>query len=272
MRRFTWWSGRRHRPGLGYSASTGRLHGLESLAERRLLLMADFAAEVQEMVSQPFPLRFRLAGGWVAHVPDFAIFDDGGGVKIVDVRPAARVQRADAVKFAATARLAVAAGWSCLLVVGWRPHVAEVIEAVAARRRAMRDPLGVRDRLLAGAQAGPVRLGRLVAVAQVPAAARAHLLDLIWQRRLAIDLARPLNDGTWRPGRPAQVLCVQGLRERCVRSVPLRVPRHHRMGPGDQGMQGAVGCGTGGHGFLRQAHGWADREWRCRSAPPRPPQ
>jgi hypothetical protein len=38
VRRFSWRRGQRHRPGLQFMVSTGRLHGFESLEERSLLL------------------------------------------------------------------------------------------------------------------------------------------------------------------------------------------------------------------------------------------
>lgn len=38
--------------------STGRLHGFESLEEQSLLLALDFARAVDEIVPQPFLLRF----------------------------------------------------------------------------------------------------------------------------------------------------------------------------------------------------------------------
>ncbi len=43
--------------------STGRLHGFESLEERALLLALDFAGAVEEVLPQPFRLRFETAGG-----------------------------------------------------------------------------------------------------------------------------------------------------------------------------------------------------------------
>ncbi|MFB6536560.1 hypothetical protein ACFCY8_28480 [Streptomyces noursei] len=48
VRRFSWRAGQRHRPGLEFLVSTGRQHGFESLAERRLLLALDFAGGVVE--------------------------------------------------------------------------------------------------------------------------------------------------------------------------------------------------------------------------------
>jgi hypothetical protein len=63
VRRFSWRRGQRHRPGLQFMVSTGRLHGFESLEERALLLALDFAGAVEEVLPQPFRLRFETAGG-----------------------------------------------------------------------------------------------------------------------------------------------------------------------------------------------------------------
>ncbi|MGW1411631.1 hypothetical protein [Streptomyces sp. NPDC002403] len=58
VRRFSWRAGQRHRPGLECLVSTGRQHGFESLAERWLLLVLDFVGGFDEVLSQPFRLRF----------------------------------------------------------------------------------------------------------------------------------------------------------------------------------------------------------------------
>ena len=75
VRRFSWRQRQRHRPGLEFLVSTGRLHGFESLEERSLLLALDFAGTVAEVLPQPFRLRFETADGFREHVPDFlAVF------------------------------------------------------------------------------------------------------------------------------------------------------------------------------------------------------
>ncbi|OEJ36121.1 hypothetical protein BGK67_31895 [Streptomyces subrutilus] len=196
VRRFSWRPGQRHRPGLGYSTSTGRLHGFESLAERRLLLALDFVPGTREVLSQPFTLRLTVAGRRMEHVPDFAVLHDGG-VLVADVRPGGRGERVDAVKFAATARAASAAGWSYVLVAGGHPRAVTGLEALARWRRPMQDPLGLQDQLLAAVKAGPMRLRPLVASTGIPAVTRTHLLHLIWHRQLAVDLDHPLNDASW---------------------------------------------------------------------------
>ena len=63
VRRFTWRQRQRHRPGLQFMVSTGRLHGFESLEERSLLLALDFTGTVEEVLSQPFRLKFEAVGG-----------------------------------------------------------------------------------------------------------------------------------------------------------------------------------------------------------------
>jgi hypothetical protein len=53
VRRFTWRQRQRqrHRPGLQFMVSTGRLHGFESLQERSLLPALDFLGEAKDVLS-----------------------------------------------------------------------------------------------------------------------------------------------------------------------------------------------------------------------------
>jgi hypothetical protein len=89
VRRFSWRAGQRHRPGLQYLVSTGRHHGFESLEEARLLLVLDFAADLVDVVSQPFRLQFTTRDGPRAHTPDFLALT-ATGMWLVDVRTAGR--------------------------------------------------------------------------------------------------------------------------------------------------------------------------------------
>ncbi|MFF1961815.1 hypothetical protein ACFVWX_33260 [Streptomyces sp. NPDC058220] len=79
VRRFSRTGGQKHRPGPEFLVSTGRQHGFESLAERRLLLALDFAGGVQEVLSQPFRLRFALLDGADSH-PRLPYAGAGGGL------------------------------------------------------------------------------------------------------------------------------------------------------------------------------------------------
>jgi hypothetical protein len=204
VRRFTWRQRQRHRPGLQFMVSTGRLHGFESLEERSLLLALDFTGTVEEVLSQPFRLKFETAAGEAGeHVPDFlAVFRDGSRW-LLDVRPAGLVKDEDAVRFAAAGEAALEAGWRYSVVAGWRPHVLSVLDALSAQRRDLEDPLGLEGELLQAVADGPATFGGLVAATRLPAVARAHALHMLWRRRLGTDLARPLGDGSlvWLAGR-----------------------------------------------------------------------
>jgi hypothetical protein len=94
VRGFTWRARQRHRPGLQYLVTTGRMHGFESLAERRLLVAVDFAGDAGEVLSQPFTLRFTTMDGAEDHIPDFLVLLPGTAV-LVDVRPAALIKKKD---------------------------------------------------------------------------------------------------------------------------------------------------------------------------------
>lgn len=196
VRALTWRAGQRHRPGLQYMRATGRMHGFESLAERRLLLALDFVGGVEEALAQPFRLRFTTADGTEDHTPDFLVLLPGTAVLIV-VRPGHLIKDKDLVKFAAAERAAAAAGWRYLVVTGWRRHVATGLDALSARRRPMADRLGLHGELLELASERPRRLGELTDATSLPAVARAHAVHLLWHRRLAVDLAQPLGDAAW---------------------------------------------------------------------------
>lgn len=192
VRRFSWSTRQRHRPGLQYLVSTGRHHGFESIAEQRLLLALDFAGQVVDVLAQPFRLRFAARDGWGEHVPDFLAVTRSGGL-LIDVRPGDRIGAEDRLRFAASSEIAVVCGWQYLVVSGWRRHVLSALDTLSAQRREVADPLGIQDELIAACSA-PIAFGDLVAVVRFPVMARAFALHLIWHRRLSIDLAAPISD------------------------------------------------------------------------------
>jgi len=198
VRHFTWQTHQRHRPGLQSMTGTGRLHGFESHAERRLLLALDFLG-VREVVSQPHRMRFESASGPREHTPDFLAVTEEG-TWLLDVRPVDRIEAADRVKFAASAEAALACGWRYGVAGGWQPHAMTTLATLSAQRRLLSDPLGLAGVLLAAAAAGPLRFADLVAATCYPAVARAFAIHLIWRRVLAIDLAVPFGDSAlvWR--------------------------------------------------------------------------
>lgn len=193
VRRFTWRTDQEHRPGLAYLTTTNRHHGFESFEEACLLMVADFAADLLEALSQPFRLRFFADGNKVDHTPDYLLLTRQGPV-VVDVRPAGRIRPRDHLKFAATAEVALSAGWRFMVVTGWRTHVWGAVEAMSAERRPLDEVLGVQDRLRLAAAEGPLKYGDLVEMCSIPAVARAHALHLLWRRVLGVDLSGPYGD------------------------------------------------------------------------------
>ncbi len=173
--------------------STGRHHGFESLEEARLLLVLDFAAGLLDLVSQPFRMRFSTHDGWWAHTPDF-LAQTAAGTWVIDVRPEGRIKEDEVPGFAATAEAALACGWRYGVVTGWRAHATTTLDTLSSQRRRLSDPLLLHPSLLRAAAPGPRPFGELVQETAVPPVARAHLLHLLWHRRLGIDLDAPLND------------------------------------------------------------------------------
>lgn len=192
MRWFTWRRDQRHRPGLEFMVSTGRLHGFESLEEARLLLVLDFAGQVIEVLSQPLRFQFGAAGGDREHTPDFLAVTRSG-TWLIDVRLAELIEDKDRESFAAAAELARACGWRFAVVAGWKAHVMTTLDWFSSQRRALSDPLAVEPGLLAGAADGR-SFGDLAGSSAYPPVARAHLFHLLWHRRVGMDLCRPLGD------------------------------------------------------------------------------
>ncbi|MFF8717370.1 TnsA-like heteromeric transposase endonuclease subunit [Streptomyces sp. NPDC015184] len=195
VRSFTWRAGQRHRPGLQFMLSTGRMHGFESLEEQDLLLALDFL-EVLEVLSQPFCLDFEQVTGRMRHTPDFLAFLPGGGRWLFDVRPGGLIEEEDAVKFAAAGEAAAACGWRYTVVTEWRRHVLGTLDTLSSQRRPLVDQLGLQGQLLECVGRGPALFGDLVESTVLPAVARAHALHLLWHRRLAVSLDAPFGDGS----------------------------------------------------------------------------
>jgi hypothetical protein len=180
---------------LQFLVSTGRHHGFESLEEARLLLALDFAGDLVDVLAQPLRLRYFTHGGPREHIPDFLALTRTGRW-LIDVRPAARVEREDLVAFAASAEVALLLGWRYVVVTGWRRHVVTTLDALSAQRRPLNDRLGLVDGLLAAVASGPRPFGELATATVAPVVARAFLLHLLWHRRLGVELGHPLGDAS----------------------------------------------------------------------------
>lgn len=195
VRHFSWHPRQRHRPGLETMVTTGRLHGFESLEERKFLRAVDFAGSVREVLSQPFRLRFKTAAGKVrSHIPDYLVAVPDARW-LVDVRPASQADKVeDRECFAAARELAAAVGWQYSVVSGWKPQVVPALEAMRAEARPMSHLLDLQTQLLALLESGGMPFGDLVAATVLPVVARAHALHLLWHRRIGVDLSLPLLD------------------------------------------------------------------------------
>lgn len=195
VRRFTWRTDQWHRPGLGYLVSTDRHHGFESFEEELLLLAADFSGSLVEALTQPFRLRFQSVNGSVEHIPDYLLLTDDTPW-LIDVRPSARIEPEDEVKFAAAAEVALVAGWNYAVVAGWHDHVVGLIDTLSAGRRHLTDPLRLQEQLLLAAEDGPQPFGTLVRRCSLEAVARAHAIHLLWHRQLGLQISGPLTDAS----------------------------------------------------------------------------
>ncbi|MFJ2263706.1 TnsA-like heteromeric transposase endonuclease subunit [Streptomyces sp. NPDC087844] len=196
-RGFTWRQRQHHRPGLEPMLTTGRQHGFESHREDQFVVIADFAGEAEEVLSQPFQLSFQGEGRWREHIPDFLTVSSQGRW-LVDIRPAGRMNDDDLMKFAASAEVALALGWGYAVVTGWRPLTWRNVDLLYSRRRPMKDPLGLKPLLLETARTAtkPLTFGELAASYEYPALARPVIVHLLWHRRLGVDLAAPFGDGS----------------------------------------------------------------------------
>jgi hypothetical protein len=92
--------------------------------------------------------------------------------------------------------VALLLGWRYTVVTGWHPHAMTTVDSFSPQRRPLTDPLGLAEIRFGAVAAEPRSFGELAASTPAPAVARAVLLNLLWHRRLAVDLRYPLGDRT----------------------------------------------------------------------------
>lgn len=99
-------------PGLFWSATTGGLLIYESLLDVERLWFADFDIGVTWIATQPFKITGRVGGKSRRHIPDLMLRLGDGQIRIVDVKPASRVDLPDvAAVFDWTSRVCADLGW-----------------------------------------------------------------------------------------------------------------------------------------------------------------
>jgi hypothetical protein len=193
--------GQAHYPGAYWSAVTGGHVIYESRLELSFLLFADRDPGARAIYAQPFQLVGGVAGRVRRHVPDFLVEDCDGGLTVVDVKPLRRLDD-DAVKFTFgwAGSLAGKVGWRFVVFSEPEPRVLANVRFLAGFRRGGQFDAAVLERAL-GLAGRPWLLADLeeavAGAAGSRAAARAHLLHLLWSGALRADLGRPLSGATW---------------------------------------------------------------------------
>jgi hypothetical protein len=138
--------GQEHYPGYYWSATTGGHVIYESRLELARLLLADFAPDVVAIAAQPFLLRAQAGGRARRHVPDFLLLHAGQTVRVVNVKPAARLaDPAIAEALAWPGELFEARGWGHEIWTGAEPVFLANVRFLAGYRRPGMPPDAVTD-------------------------------------------------------------------------------------------------------------------------------
>ena len=204
-RKFRSVRGQLHYPGRYASATMGGPVVYESRLELARLLLADFDPAVQAIYAQPCRIVARVDGRIRRHVPDFLLATTSGTVRVVNVKPAARLADPKiAQALAWPGELIEKRGWEYEIWSGADRVVLENVRFLAAYRRAGVVPEADIERAW-----DSVRDGDQLAVAEHRLAegrprheARPPIMALLWSGRLTTDLSRPLS-GDWVLRRPA---------------------------------------------------------------------
>ncbi|MGH3070578.1 MAG: TnsA-like heteromeric transposase endonuclease subunit, partial [Streptosporangiaceae bacterium] len=191
--------GQAHYPGWYWSVTTGGHVICESRLELARLLLADFGPDVVAIAAQPFLLRAPAGGRVRRHVPDFLLIHAGRTVRVVNVKPAARL--ADPVAAEALAwpgELFEARGWGHEIWTGADRVFLANVRFLAGYRRPGMPPGAVIEVVLEALRPGecPGALLDRLEGAWPRALVKAAALRLLWQQRVRTDLSRPLDAGS----------------------------------------------------------------------------
>ncbi|MFD8115693.1 TnsA-like heteromeric transposase endonuclease subunit [Streptomyces microflavus] len=179
------------------SATTGGHIVYESRLELARLLLADFDPCVVGIYAQPLRMVARVDGKIRSHVPDFLLVTDSGTVRVVNVKPASRLEDprvADALAWPGS--LLEGLGWKYEVWSGAEPSLVENVRFLAAYRHRGVVPEADVERAWREVVDGEelaVAERRLAGDCQ-PEEARPALMALLWSGRLTTDLvAGPLS-------------------------------------------------------------------------------
>jgi len=189
--------GQSHFPGLYWSATTGGHVVYESRLELARLLVADFDTQVVGIAAQPFLLRATVGGRARRHVPDFLLAHADGSARLVNVKPASRLEDpvvAEALRWPGV--VARSHGWAYEIWTGAEAVYLANLRFLAGYRRPGLLPGALTDAVAAAFRPGDT-IGSLVgrATRESPAGqVKAAVVTLLWQCRLSTDLHRRLGD------------------------------------------------------------------------------
>ncbi len=194
VRDFRWYKGRRFYSGWYWASTTMGLVPYESRLELARILLADFDPTVTGIAAQPFQILGSDGGVPRRHVPDLLLRHADGGVVVVDVKPADRVDDPlVAAVFGWTARVVATRGWRVEVWSGAAEPLLANVAFLAGYRRSEVIDQGLVPAVLA-ALSGRSTIGALERSVDAPAAVvRPVVLHLLWSGRLRTDLGRPLT-------------------------------------------------------------------------------
>jgi hypothetical protein len=196
VREFRWHKGQRHYSGWYWAATMGRLLAYESRLELARIMLADLAAEVVGIATQPFRLVGQDGGRTRRHVPDILLVDADGGVTVVDVKAPDRLADPEVQGVFAWTRAAVALrGWAFQAWAGAPKTLLDNVRFLAGYRRRTVVEAGLLPAVLeaAGEQATLGGVERALAGRHPALLVRPAMLHLVWSGALRVDLQRPLS-------------------------------------------------------------------------------
>jgi hypothetical protein len=197
VREFRWVKGQRHYSGWYWSATTGGLVVYESLLELDRIMLADFANDVVGIAAQPFQLIGADGDRTRRHVPDVLLVHAGGGVTVVDVKPAHRLDDPNVqAVFGWTDRIVAGRGWSFEVWSCAPAGLLRNVRFLAGYRRASVVDHSLSAPVLEAAAGGATIAGVERAVRARAGMARPVVLHLLWHGRLTADLSAPLGGAT----------------------------------------------------------------------------
>lgn len=192
--------GQRSYPGLFWAATNDRTLVYESLLELDRLWLADFDPGTVGICTQPFQIAGRDSTGVRAHVPDLLLVHSDRSVTVVDIKPAAFLEKPRVrAQFEWTRALCRSKGWSYEVFTGGNPIVLRNLKLLAVGRRPDRLPDG--DLVEARARLGEegITLGKVLARKPLTcdeSAWRVAVFALVWSSEVSLDLRRPLDSET----------------------------------------------------------------------------